>query len=150
MHHSARFNATTQRSPHARLLLVDDEQLIRELYARVLSLEGYEVETVDDGVAALERLAEEKFDLVLTDWEMPRLDGASMTLTLRSAGSHIPVIMISGLPALLPMAVTRQFAAILPKPARHAEIVTAVSRALGGAPAWRTLRFDHASTLAAA
>jgi two-component system response regulator MprA len=150
MHHSARLCAATPRSPHARLLIVDDEQLIRELYARVLSLEGYEVETVDDGVAALERLAEGEFDLVLTDREMPRLDGASMTLTLRSAGSRIPVIMISGLTAPLSMAVTRQFSAILPKPARHAEVVAAVGQALGRAPARRTPHFDHASTLAAA
>ncbi len=150
MHHSARLSAATDRRPHARLLVVDDEQLLRELYARVLSLEGYEVETVDDGAAGLERLAEEDFDLVLTDRQMPRLDGASMTLTLRSAGSRIPVIMISGLHAPLPMAVVRELAAVLPKPARHAEVLAAVSQALGGAPAGTTPRYDHVPRLAAA
>src|ERR1041385_3329885 len=98
MHHSARLDTALKVTPRARVLVVDDEQLIRELYARVLSLEGYEVETEDNGASGLERLAEEPFDAVLVDREMPILDGASMLMALRSAGGHIPVIMISGLP----------------------------------------------------
>lgn len=150
MHHSARLSATPLRSPYARLLIVEDELLIRELYARVLCLEGYDVETADDGIAGLERLAEQDFDLVLTDRDMPRLDGASMTLTLRSAGSRIPVIMISGRPVSMPMAVTRELSAILPKPARHAEVLAAVRGALCGAPAGAAPRDDHALKLVAA
>jgi two-component system response regulator MprA len=137
MHHpAARPNASIHESPRARLLVVDDEQLIRELYGRVLSLEGYEVETAEDGVTALEWLAREHFDLVLTDWQMPRLDGASMLLALRSAGSHTPVIMMSGsLPFTPPPAgVASHLSAILQKPVRYAEVIFAVAAALRPAP----------------
>ncbi|MEI9893829.1 MAG: response regulator [Chthoniobacter sp.] len=116
---------------------MDDEQLIRELYGRVLSLEGYEVETAEDGVEGLEWLAKETFDLVIVDRQMPRLDGASMLLAIRTAGSGIPVIMISGSFAFtpLPPGVTRELSAALQKPARRAEVLSAVAAALlPGAP----------------
>ncbi len=90
------------RLPRARLLVVDDDELIRELHARVLVVAGYEVETAEDGIDALERLAEEPFDLVLTDNYMPRLSGSNLALALRSAGSHIPVVMVSGSLAINP------------------------------------------------
>jgi len=133
MHHPAsRPDSPVDAAPRARLLVVDDEQLIRELYARVLSLEGYEVETAEDGVEALEWLAREHFDLVMVDRQMPRLDGASLVLTLRSAGGNLPVIMISGSFATtpLPAGVTRELSAALLKPVRRAEVVAAVDAAL--------------------
>ena len=132
MHHLAPVN----KSPRGHLLVVDDDQVIRELHALVLSLEGYEVATAEDGVAALERLATEQFDLVLTDRHMPNLDGVSMVLALRSAGSRIPVVMVSGSLAdtPLPPAVAREVSAALPKPARTAEVLSAVARALRPAP----------------
>jgi CheY-like chemotaxis protein len=153
MHHpAARRHAAINEPPLARLLIVDDEQLVRELHARVLSLEGYEVETVEDGVAGLERLAEEHFDLVLTDRQMPKLDGVTMVLALRSAGSRIPVIMISGslVNTPLPRAIAREVAAALPKPARNAEVLSAVAAALRLAPKRESLdHFRRANLLAA-
>ena len=83
-------------SPCPRLLIVEDDGDMRELHVRVLNLQGYQVETACDGAAALERLAEEEFDLVVTDRAMPNLDGVSMVLALRSAGSQIPIVMVSG------------------------------------------------------
>ena len=133
MHHPAiRSQDSANEPPRARLLVVEDEQLIRELYARVLSLEGYEVETAEDGVAGLECLAREHFDVVLMDRQMPRLDGASMLLAMRSAGSRIPMIMISGSLALrpLPSGVAAELSATLLKPARQAEVLSAVANAL--------------------
>ncbi len=111
---------------------MDDDQDIRELHARVLTLAGYEVETADDGISALERLAEEPFDLVVTDRHMRALSGANIVLALRSAGSDIPVIMVSGALAAkpLPAAVAREVFAALHKPTRTAEVVSAVALAL--------------------
>lgn len=151
MHHSAA-KASINESPRARLLVVDDEQLIRELHARVLSLAGYDVETVEDGVAGLERLAEEEFDLVVTDRHLPKLDGASMVLAMRSAGSRIPVIMISGSLTDTPLApaVAREFSATLQKPARNAEVLSAVANALRPAPPVENLiHFRRAHLVAA-
>ncbi len=120
------------RLPRARLLVVDDDPLIRELHARVLGLAGYEVETAGDGIDALERLAEESFDLVLTDNYMPRLSGSNLALALRSSGSRIPVVMVSGSLATtpLPVGVAREVFAALRKPARSCEVVSAVALAL--------------------
>jgi CheY-like chemotaxis protein len=128
--------AATQPSSRARLLVVDDDPLLRELHATVLRIYGYEVATAADGVDALEQLAEEAFDLVLTDRQMPNLDGVSMVLALRSAGSVIPIIMFSGSLAHepLPAAVASEFFAAIPKPARTPEVLSAVAAALDPAP----------------
>ena len=131
-HPTRNLDVPAPRLPHARLLVVDDDQLIRELHARVLIVAGYEVETAEDGVDALERLAKEPFDLVVTDNYMPRLSGSNIALTLRSAGSRIPVVMVSGSLATtpLPAGVAREVFAALRKPARSAEVVSAVALAL--------------------
>lgn len=129
-------------SPRARLLIVDDDQLIRELHARVLNLAGYEVVTAGDGVDALEQLASAHFDLVLTDKQMPRLSGANIVLALRSAGSRIPVVMVSGSLAArsLPPLVAREVFAALPKPARTGEVLSAVALALNSGETPRRTR----------
>ena len=131
-----RIATSASDSPRPRLLIVDDDPLIRELHALVLNIEGYDVETACDGAVALERLAVEKFDLVVTDRAMPNLDGASMVLALRSAGSRIPVVMVSGslTQAPLPRRVACEVSAALPKPARTDEILSAVAHALRGTP----------------
>ena len=133
---STAISETTQPSSRARLLVVDDDPLLRELHATVLRIFGYEVATAADGVDALEQLAEESFDLVLTDRQMPNLDGVSMVLALRSAGSVIPIIMFSGSLSHEPLsaAVDGEFFAAIPKPARTPEVLSAVAAAL-----------DHAS-----
>jgi CheY-like chemotaxis protein len=121
----------------ARLLVVDDDPFIRDLHATVLRMNGYVVATAADGVHALEQLADEPFDLMLTDWDMPGIDGASVVLALRSAGSRMPVIMVSGslAEAPLPSAIAREIFAAIPKPVRTAEVLSAVARALRPAPA---------------
>jgi CheY-like chemotaxis protein len=119
-----------------RLLVVDANEYMRELYALVLNLEGYDVETAGDSVTALELLAEETFDLLVTDHSMPDFDGAGMILAMRSAGITIPVVVISGsLPQeTLPPHVAAGISAIVPKPARSAEILSAVAHALDATP----------------
>jgi CheY-like chemotaxis protein len=77
MHHlTVDLITPAKESPRARLLVVGDDPLIRELHAVVLRMDGYEVVTAEDGVAALELLAEERFDLVLTERRMPKFGGA--------------------------------------------------------------------------
>ena len=120
--------------------------MIRELHALVLSLEGYEVETAADGADALERLTARRFDLLITDREMPTLDGASMVIALRNAGNLIPVIMVSGLLAAdpLPPLVAREISALLPKPAHTSEVIEAVAHALELVPRRESLhRFRY-------
>jgi two-component system chemotaxis sensor kinase CheA len=68
----------------ARLLVVDDALTVRELQRSILERAGYDVHTASDGQEALARLSEGPFDLVLTDVEMPRMDGFSLTEAIRA------------------------------------------------------------------
>ncbi|WP_336205497.1 response regulator transcription factor [Nonomuraea sp. LPB2021202275-12-8] len=79
----------------ARLLVVDDEPALREALQSSLEFEGYKVVTANDGQAALEELARQPYDAVLLDVMMPRLDGLTACRRLRSAGDHVPVLMLT-------------------------------------------------------
>jgi two-component system chemotaxis sensor kinase CheA len=81
----------------ASLLVVDDALTLRELQRSILVRAGYEVRTATDGREALAILAERTADLVLTDLEMPNLDGFGLTAAIRSQPrlANIPVLMVT-------------------------------------------------------
>mgnify|MGYP002336059625 CR=1 FL=1 len=79
---------------NARILLVDDEDSIQTLLTYPLRKEGYEVVSARDGREALDRFAEGRFDLVVLDVMMPRLDGIEVCRRLR-ARSQVPIIMLT-------------------------------------------------------
>jgi len=62
------------------ILVVDDEPMVANLVAQMLALDGYEVETAPDGVAALKKLQERDYDLILSDLRMPELNGEGLYL----------------------------------------------------------------------
>ena len=78
-----------------RVLVVDDEPVLRESLARSLRFEGYAVTTAADGVEALERLPDARPDVLVVDVMMPRLDGVAVCRQLRSAGDTTPVLMLT-------------------------------------------------------
>ena len=84
---------TTRR----RILVVDDALTIRELQRSILERAGFEVRVATDGVHALSALAEAPCDLVLTDIEMPNMDGFALTEAIRAlpALANIPVLILS-------------------------------------------------------
>jgi CheY-like chemotaxis protein len=71
-----------------RILIVDDDQYIRELYAEVLSAEKYTVETSSDGEDGLRKLQQGGYDAVLLDMMMPKLDGLGI---LDSLEKNVPI-----------------------------------------------------------
>lgn len=78
-------------------LLIDDDSLMRQVLARLLRKEGFEqIDEVGDGEQALEALRTTRPDVIITDYEMPRLDGIEFVRALRSRGDSTPVIMLSG------------------------------------------------------
>ncbi len=77
-----------------KLLIVDDEQKIREIISKYAQFEGYSTEEAPDGLTAVEMLREKDYDLVILDVMMPDLDGFSVCKELRKT-SKIPVIMLS-------------------------------------------------------
>ena len=78
----------------ARILLVDDEQSIQTLLSYPLRKDGYDVISALDGREALERFAEQRFDLVVLDLMLPKLDGIEVCRRLRSR-SQVPIIMLT-------------------------------------------------------
>jgi DNA-binding response OmpR family regulator len=78
----------------ARILLVDDEQAVQTLLTYPLRKEGYEVVEAKDGQEALDRFGEERFDLVVLDIMLPKLDGIEVCRRLRTR-SQVPIIMLT-------------------------------------------------------
>jgi DNA-binding response OmpR family regulator len=78
----------------ARILLVEDEQSVQTLLTYPLRKDGYEVVAAHDGREALDRFAEQRFDLVVLDLMLPKLDGIEVCRRMRSR-SRVPIIMLT-------------------------------------------------------
>jgi CheY-like chemotaxis protein len=85
--------AVKKRGEH--ILVVDDEEDVREGLGRLLEMEGYDVTTAENGLVALERAKEQRFDLVLTDLRMPGLGGVETLIGLKQLHPEMPVIMVT-------------------------------------------------------
>lgn len=81
-----------------KVLVVDDEEVIRRLFRQALEAQGYAVVTADNGLEAIGCAVVEEPDAILMDLEMPRLGGAEATKVLRQlpATANIPVIVLTG------------------------------------------------------
>jgi two-component system, OmpR family, response regulator len=88
-------DVSRQRSPDARLLVVDDEPGIRDLLATSLRFAGFEVHTAADGQEALRQAEAVRPDLVVLDVMLPDLDGFAVTRRLRERGRDTPVLFLT-------------------------------------------------------
>jgi len=79
------------------ILVVDDDPAIREVLAEGLSECGYRCETAEDGRAALDRLRRAPCDLLISDIDMPRLDGVGLLREVRALAPDIDVILLTGM-----------------------------------------------------
>jgi two-component system chemotaxis sensor kinase CheA len=86
-----------QEARDTSVLVVDDALTVRELQRTILERAGYQVRVACDGIEALALLAEQPSDLVLTDVEMPRMDGFGLTEAIRAHPtlSNIPVLVLT-------------------------------------------------------
>lgn len=82
----------------ARILIIEDEAAIRRVLVKILSEEnqGYEVFEAEDGLAGMEIIKKEDFDLVLCDIKMPKMDGVEVLEAVKKIKPEIPMVMISG------------------------------------------------------
>jgi two-component system response regulator MprA len=78
-----------------RILVVDDEPAVRDALDRALRLERYDVAVAADGQEALDRMAQDRYDAVVLDVAMPRVDGLEVSRRLREAGNRTPVLMLT-------------------------------------------------------
>jgi two-component system cell cycle response regulator len=84
--------------PRYRLLLVEDEPTQRMMLERQLTRAGYVVDTAEDGEAALAKILEGQYQILLTDWEMPGMDGPTLCKRVREANltTYLYILLLTG------------------------------------------------------
>lgn len=126
----------------ARVLLVDDDHRLAQLMERLLKPEGFQVESVTDGLQGARRACSEVFDLIILDVMLPGLDGFEVLRRIRAQG-EVPVIMLTAKGADNDRVVGLELGAddYLPKPFNPRELVARIKAVLrrsdGGAQARR-------------
>lgn len=124
----------------ARLLLIDDDNMLRSVLAKSLTYAGHEVIQAADGQQGFELFRATPVDLVITDLVMPVQEGVETIVRLRRENSKIPIIAISGglTNSKLYLAMAEKIGArkVLGKPFTPKELIEAVNEVLGpGKPA---------------
>jgi|SRR5580658_8188395 CheY-like chemotaxis protein len=89
-------STSSQKAAPGRILLVDDNKLGLCARKSVLEELGHRIATAANGVDALELFVDRKFDMVVTDYKMPRMNGLELIASLRKIDPDLPVILISG------------------------------------------------------
>ncbi len=82
--------------PNGRILVVDDEDSIREYLSMMLEREGYEVVSSADGKKAAKKTSSETFDVIITDIQLPGMTGIELLSSLRDGNPTVPVIIVTG------------------------------------------------------
>ena len=121
-----------------RIVVVEDDAQLRTVLAVFLRGMGAQVVAQSaDGQEALDALASLQPDLILTDCQMPRVDGISLVRALRARGDHTPVIMMSGLtdPAVRGLALAAGVNEFLTKPLSPGLLNLAIAQTLSGTAA---------------
>ena len=78
-----------------KVLIVDDEPFIRQILSRIVAREGYLVSEAVDGQDAIEKLAEQKQDFVISDIKMPRMDGLQLLAIIKEKYPDIRVLLVT-------------------------------------------------------
>ena len=116
-----------------RVLVVDDEEGIRDLLSRTLALAEYEVDTSSDGHSALESIRNDGYKLLIADLRMPGMDGLTLIREVRQINPHLPIIIITGYSSESAAieAVNLGVAGYLTKPVGIPQVLAAAAKALG-------------------
>ena len=85
----------TAENKKPSILLVEDEENLHEALKLNLELEGYEITSVYDGIAALKAIGDEYFDLIILDVMLPEIDGINVTETVRLQNNEVPILILS-------------------------------------------------------
>ena len=125
--------------PHAHILLVDDNTNGLAARRSVLEELGHKIVTAACAADALEQFSRHKFDLVVTDFKMPRMDGVELIGRLRKLRPDLPVVLISGFVDALGMSEASTGADVVIQKSAHevSHLVRSVNRLLRRKPAAR-------------
>lgn len=130
------FNPAANNRPAAarslRVLVVDDEAVPRDVVSRYLRADGHQVVEATRAAEALEALAENAFDLVVTDNAMPQMNGAQLAQLIKAEHADQPVLMLTGYSdsTISPVAPPPGVDLMLPKPISHSDLRSAINQLL--------------------
>ncbi len=91
-----REEAVPQEAESSKVLVVDDDPLVLMILAEYLRSDGKNVDTANGGTLAMELFKEGDYDVVVTDWAMPEMNGLQLADAVKEASSSTPVVMVSG------------------------------------------------------
>ncbi len=89
-------DAKPEAGRNARVLVVDDEEMVRNILQKLLSIKGHHVTAVSSGPEALEVLERQEFDVIFTDLGMPDMNGRQLARAVRNKFRHVPIVLLSG------------------------------------------------------
>jgi DNA-binding NtrC family response regulator len=114
------------------VLVVDDEKTVCNSCKKILTREGYNVEVAQSGEEALSKVKGNDFDVLVTDWKMPQLDGMEVAKRIKKENPNIAVVMITGYPSVETsiQALRSGVSDYVPKPFTPTELSDAMIRAL--------------------
>ena len=117
-----------------KIVVIDDEKIVCDMAKKILENEGYEVETFIDSVAALERIRQVPFDLVITDLKMENVSGMDILKEVNRLYPQTKVIMLTAYATLDATieAIRERIYDFFPKPVKIEELKKSVKKALGG------------------
>ena len=119
----------TGRMFRKRILVADDEPGVREALRLLLSVDHHTVTEAGDGVAAFDLVTRHPFDLVITDYEMPRMKGNELAAKIKAVSPSQPIIMITAYPEKVDNA-KNPVDAILNKPFQFDDLRGAITKVL--------------------
>ena len=114
------------------ILVVDDEEEIREIIIEILEESGYNIDSAVDGIDALEKLKKNKYDMVLTDLMMPRLDGMELLKKMKDLYPDTAVIILTAYGTMESAIIALKMGAydFITKPFKIASITNTVEKSL--------------------
>ncbi|MBW3565894.1 MAG: response regulator [Acidobacteria bacterium] len=114
-----------------RILVVDDDEFVRNLVRVILRRAGYEADAASDGGEALEKIAGFKYDLIMLDLMMPRIDGLEVLQRLGGHQTVPPIVVMTAADDAMVERIPRQFVkAVIRKPFDVSELTTLVAGAM--------------------
>jgi len=119
-------------NPKAKILAVDDEEIVLDSFRKILVLAGYSIETVETGPEALGLVQKHDYDFVFTDLKMPDMDGIEVTKAVKHLRPDIDVIVITGYATIESAVETMKYGAMdyVQKPFTEDELVAFVNKSL--------------------
>ena len=116
----------------AKILVIDDEQIVHESCNRILTEEGYEVKSAFTGQEGFKKIEEEQFDLVITDLKMPGISGMEALKKIKQDNPNIGIIMVTGYSTAETAVEAMKLGAFdyLPKPFTPDELISVINKAV--------------------